>query len=344
MRHLNHIIALPDYRVKNVICNNPTIYLIEYLGKNPCPECESLEVRKKDSFYRTIRHITILDRPTYWKIWCHKFQCLSCGRYFNSRLPGVLSRHRSTELFRYEIFDKHEMGICQKTISEKYHVSCSTIERWAKDFLNRILQERKTRKVPRVLGIDEHFFSRKKGYSTTLADLRTNRVYDLILGRSEKSVEGYFSKLCDKDRVQVAVMDLSETYRNIIKTYFPRAKIVADRFHVIRLVNHHFMEAWKQLDPIGRKNRGLLSLMRRHEWNLEEIKKNNLDRYLNGNPTLRVIYEFKQKLSRLLLIKHQTKQKCRLLIPQFLDCIEKLLDAPIESLRTILLPYKRFTG
>ena len=36
-------------------------------------------------------------------------------------------------------------------------------------------------------------------------------------------------------------MDLSETYRNIARKYFPSATIVADLFHVIRLVNAPFV-------------------------------------------------------------------------------------------------------
>lgn len=40
-------------------------------------------------------------------------------------------------------------------------------------------------------------------------------------------------------------MDLSETYRSIVRKYFPNARIVADRFHVVRLVNQHFMQIWQ---------------------------------------------------------------------------------------------------
>lgn len=36
---------------------------------------------------------------------------------------------------------------------------------------------------------------------------------------------------------QLTVMDLSETYRSIARGYFPNATIVADRFHVVRLIN-----------------------------------------------------------------------------------------------------------
>jgi transposase len=43
--------------------------------------------------------------------------------------------------------------------------------------------------------------------------------------------------------VKVVVMDLSETYRSIVKKYFPNAMIVADRFHVIRLLNANALPA-----------------------------------------------------------------------------------------------------
>ncbi len=64
-------------------------------------------------------------------------------------------------------------------------------------------------------------------------------------------------------------MDLASVYRAIVRKHFPNARIVADRFHVIRLINHHFLACWKELDPVGSKNRGLLSLMRRHRHNLK---------------------------------------------------------------------------
>jgi transposase len=35
-------------------------------------------------------------------------------------------------------------------------------------------------------------------------------------------------------------MDLSSAYRSLVHKYFPKARIVADRFHVIRLINSPF--------------------------------------------------------------------------------------------------------
>ena len=159
--------------------------------------------------------------------------------------------------------------------------------------------------------------------------------YDVTLGRSEAALGSYFARLKGKEDVMVVVMDLSATYRNIVRRHFPNAKIVSDRFHVIRLVNHYFLKVWADIDPVGRKNRSLLSLMRRHKWNLEKDQLDNLYEYLCRYPGLKEIYDFKQDLTSLLLTKKQTAYECRSLIPMFLDFIYKLKDSALDSLVTL---------
>ncbi len=137
-------------------------------------------------------------------------------------------------------------------------------------------------------------------------------------------------------------MDLSETYRSIAKKHFPEAMIVADRFHVIRLVNHSFLKTWQQLDPNGRKNRGLLSLMRRHEKNLDPDQKLRLKQYLSHCPALERVYEFKQKLCMLLLTRQRQKTALRPAIYQLVEMIEQLKLTAFEPLRTLGLTLERW--
>lgn len=59
-------------------------------------------------------------------------------------------------------------------------------------------------------------------------------------------------------------MDLSSTYRKLVRRYFPNAKIVADRFHVIRLINQLALQTYQTLDPTMKYNRGLLGALRTH--------------------------------------------------------------------------------
>jgi transposase len=69
--------------------------------------------------------------------------------------------------------------------------------------------------------------------------------------------------------IRIVCMDLAVVYRSIVRKHSPQALIVADRFHVIRLINRHFLACWREIDAVGSKNRGLLSLMRRHRHNLK---------------------------------------------------------------------------
>lgn len=48
----------------------------------------------------------------------------------------------------------------------------------------------------------------------------------------------------------MVVMDLSSSYRNIVRKCFPNANIVADHFHVIRMISHHFMEFCRQAQEV----------------------------------------------------------------------------------------------
>lgn len=329
------ILNLDGFELENISGKNPVVLSVRYVNDPACPACKSREIRIKDTFRRWIRHESFGTRAVFLHVKTHKYQCKSCQCYFNSRFPGILPYRRTTEAFRREVFEKHRDGMSQKTLSERLRIGDATVERWFQDLLDRKLSQRQNNPAPRVLGIDEHFFTRKDGYATTFCDAGKRKVYDVVLGRSEAALAPYFQTLPEQRKVRIVIMDFSETYRSLIKKYMPQAKIVADRFHVIRLVNHHFMKAWQIIDPEGRKNRCLLSLMRRHEEKLKPEQRLRLFAYFSRFPALEVIWEFKQKLAQLLLVKHRTRKQCKLLIPLFLRHVNALKESPFGPLKTL---------
>jgi len=329
------IINLPKFRILNLSQDKLLDIEVRYEGDRACIHCGSFDLRTKDTFIRKVRHVSFGDRLTMLHIKAHKFKCKTCGKYFNQRFPGIRAYKRATESFRQEVFNKHHKGLTKKTVSDEVRVGQATVERWSRDFFK--LEERKQDRSrwPRILGIDEHFFTRKKGYSTTFADLTKHKVYDLALGRSEKALSPYLKASPDRSRVQVVVMDLSDTFRSIAKKYFFNAMIVADRFHVVRLINQKFMDTWKMLDPERRKNRGLLSLMRRHHHKLSTKQKRLLRDYLGQVPGLEAVYDFKQGLNKMMLMKSKTKYQCKSLIKVFLRQIEHLKNSGFEPMRVL---------
>ncbi len=332
---LDCIIGLPGVELEKATRQG----LIEVTGfatfRPLCIHCGYSRCHIKDSFIRTLKHTRQGNQLMLLHIRSHKYRCTRCGKYFNLRIPGVLPRRRATESFRMEVYEKHHGGISQGLLEKTHGISHSTVERWYQDFVCKRVQELKSRPSPKVLGVDEHFFTRKEGYATALCDLGNHKVYDVVLGRSTLSLQPYLESVSERYRTRIAVMDLSETYRCIVKEHFPNALIVADRFHVIRLINHHFLKAWQLLDPVGRKNRGLLSLMRRHEKNLKPEQKIKLEGYLDLNPVLKEIYYFKQKLCALLGLKSKNKTFLRPVVHQLIEMISQLRQTTLEPLQTL---------
>lgn len=298
-----------------------------------CPRCRGQSIRIKAYVTRELKHALWSGKLVLLHVKTPKFRCTTCRRYFMARIPGVLPKRRASEQFRQDVFHLHQGGLTQKNLSITHQIGTATVERWYQDFVAYRVKELDGRSCPTVLGIDEHFFTRKEGFATTFVDLKNHKVFDVVLGRSEKSLKPFLERLPGRDKVRVVVMDLSETYRSIVKKYFPNAMIVADRFHVIRLLNHHFLKLWQTLDTEGRKNRGLLSLVRRHAWNLKPEQVPLLESYLDKVPGLRPIYEFKQDLTRLLLKKALKRREAREFIPQLLWHLSECLKSPFEQLQ-----------
>jgi transposase len=332
---INILLDLPNFKILEVIGNNQLTIRVEYEGRVCCPGCSSDRLRVKDSFIRRIRHILYGLRPSFLEIKAHKYICKKCGKYFNSVFPGIKKRKRATEPCRVEVTKLHQKGWTQKEISRDFGYGSATVERWYQEHFVMKNKEYKNAECPKIMGIDEHYFTKKKGFATTIVDLKRHKVFEVALGRSEQALRPFCRDLIGRDRVQVLLMDLSETYRAIGKKYFPNALIVADRFHVIRLVNHHFVKTWGELDEVGRRHRGLVSLMRRHPDRMREDQKQNLNKYLESVPGLKNIYIVWQDLLRLLRMKMLKKKQCREIIPEYLWIIEELKKIKFKHLQTL---------
>lgn len=327
------LIGLPGYQITGIEQEKGEVRIsARRTEPEPCPHCGGTRLRSKGRYQRRVRHEDWGLRRCVLLLEGHKFQCRDCARSFRERFPGILPCQRASEAFRQWIFQQHLDGINRSRLGRREGIGAATVERHFRHGLDRQFRQWHSRCCPRVLGIDEHFFTRKKGYATTLCDLGNHKVYDVVPGRSEASLERYLLSLEGKDLVRVVCMDLASVYRALVRKHFPQARIVADRFHVIRLVNHHFLNCWREIDPVGSKNRGLLSLMRRHRHNLRPEQQARLMAYLEKYPALDAIYRFKQRLCYLLLKKHRTQRQCQALIPRFLRSVAQLPQAGLPQL------------
>jgi transposase len=327
------ILGLPEYEISEIQLKSGEVRIsARYAGAKVCPHSGKDQLRNKGTYQRRVRHEDWGLRRCVLELRACKWQCKSCERYFRERFPGILPCQRSSEAFQKMIFRDHLDGINRSRLGRREGIGAATVEHYFRRGLARQFGEWHCSRCPPVLGIDEHFFTRRSGYATTLCDLQNHKIYDVVLGRSELSLEAYFQRLEGKAEVRVVCMDLASNYRSLVRLHFPQARIVADRFHVIRIINHHFLACWRDIDGVGSKNRGLLSLMRRHRHNLRADQQLRLAAYLAEHPVLETIYRFKQRLGYLLLKKHRTRKQCEQLVPRFLRAVYQLRQTGLAQL------------
>jgi transposase len=294
-----------------------------------------MKLRKKSSYEREVRHELLGHRRSILRFKAHKFYCKDCHRYFNQQFPGIRKYQRSTEGLQRQIYYQHTEGVSQKSLSRDFKLGKATIERWYHKYYELAHREIDNQPCPTVLGIDEHYFTKRAGYVTTFCNLRKRRIFDVVKGRSGRELEEYLTKLAGKEQVKVICIDLSSNYRHLIQKYFPKAKIVADRFHVIRLMLHQCMQTYQEIDPKIKNKRGILSALRTNPDNLSIKGLAKRDTYLKEQPVIDAIYRFKRKLHRLMMKKCMQAKKCRRLIPLFLNMLRALKESPFKKLVTL---------
>lgn len=326
---------LPGFTIARTSGFNPIIHDLDCHREARCPHCSGQDLRRKDRTERRVWHESVGLRRVLLRFTVCKFHCRACGKYFRQRLDGILPYQRSTEALKRQVYRQHTQGISRRSLAENCGRSDTTIARYYDHMYD--LENRKllSLQVPRVLGIDEHFFSARKRFATTFCDLRKRRIFDVAAGRSQADLQPYLHDLKSKSRVRIVCMDLSESYRSIVRSAFPAALVVADRFHVVRLALHHLMQTCRAIDPELTVRRGALRLMQKHARNLTQPQARRLDAYLAGRPAIAAIHAFKEELMAVLIAKNQTKDQCRLLVHRLLDCVRQLRDSPFEDCRKL---------
>jgi transposase len=300
-----------------------------------CLCCGGERLRSKGRYRRRVRHLDAFGTPTQVVIECRRFRCLECGGSFVQPLPGIVPGRHSTEPYRAQIFERHDDGICASRLGRREGIGPATVSRIYAQFTERKAAERRSLDCPFVLGIDEHTLHRGQRFATTLCDLKNRRVFDISPGRSELELSGYLRTLRGRDKVRVVCIDLSSSYRAMIRRWFPRAVIVADRFHAIRLVGLHLLRLARQLVPELGWNRGWLALLRTRPDRLDPEQHSRLQRLLLEKPALAGIYQMKERLCALLRHKGLDKRQCRRRVAELFALIAELQQCGLEPARTL---------
>lgn len=224
------LLNLEDVIITNVenMENQLHIYLELPRVEHTCPACGATTDRVHDYRIQTIKDIP-LARDTFLHLRKRRYRC-SCGKRFFEKNTFLPRYYRVTSRLVTEIMFSFKKLIPATEISSRY-VSAVTAMRYFSLF------NKKTTALPEVISLDE--FKGNSGgqkYNSIVADPKNRTVMDILPNRYERDLVKYFSQFPNKNDVKHFVFDMNPHFREVAKTYFPNAKIVADRYHVVRQV------------------------------------------------------------------------------------------------------------
>jgi len=125
----------------------------------------------------------------------------------------------------------------QKAVAEQLHLSGDEIHAIMERAVERGLARRKAEQIP-YLGVDEKAFRKGHKYLTLVNDLSGSRVLYVAEDREQKSLDGFWPTLTEKQRDGIAAvaMDMWDPYVKSVQEHLPESthKIVCDKYHIAR--------------------------------------------------------------------------------------------------------------
>ena len=205
------------------------------VAEQVCPHCgastrKSKGKRSRDVKFGAMQHHTAT--ATYLQ---RRYKCQECNHTFIEKNPFVsrylrLSKSNLEYLFR-QLGEKGSFT----EMAKRSDVSVSTVIRYCSK-----LAIPKPAQLPTVLGIDEYKGNAEgQMYQVIITDLRNHSVVDILPKRETRALIQYFKTFSKEAREQVKyiVMDMCPLFKLVMQTMFSHAHIVADRYHVCRLVD-----------------------------------------------------------------------------------------------------------
>ena len=227
-------------------CQQGDYWVVEVafrLEEAQCPRCEHVTNKVHDRRVQLKRDTSLGPWPVLLKLRRRRFRCWYCGTVFTEADEVCGWRRRTTGRFRQYLWRQACQGNI-KEIAREEGVSQDTVLR---AWVEGTSQEVKSTQPLSYLGVDEFSVKRGQRYETIICDLERHRVVEMVAGRTTQSLRGYLEGLRDPEAVVGVVMDLCEAYRQAVEECLPYAKIVADKFHVLRWVGEALIQVQRRL-------------------------------------------------------------------------------------------------
>jgi transposase len=275
-----------------------------------CSHCGSVTPLTHAHTKRSIRDLNLTDKSVWLNVSYRKVYCPVCNRVRVEQQEFVEPYARVTKRLARYIHDLCKMATI-KEVAEHMGLDWKTVKNIDKAFLEEEFGDTDYAGL-RTLAVDELAIHKGHRYVTVVLDYETGRIVWIGKGRREETLDSFFREMPQEVRkgIRAIATDMWKPYLKAFRKWCPEAQIVYDFFHLVRDYN-------KIIDKIRNKEyqkadagertvlKGTKYLLLKNRENLKEKEIVRLERILEINKTLSIVYILKDYLKE--IYKHRDR-------------------------------------
>jgi transposase len=268
-----------------------------------CSACGSPDVKHRGHVQRRFRTVPIGTKATIVVLPIPRVECSACGLVRQVEVAFADPRRTYTRAFeRYALELSRRMTI--RDVARHLGVGWDMIKEIQKRDLSRRFAKPKLKHLKRI-AIDEIAVGKGHRYLTIVMDLESGAVVFVGDGKGADALKPFWKRLRpSKAKIEAVAMDMSAAYRSAVSTHLPKAKIVFDHFHIVKLFHEKLSELRRAMyheatETMQKKVlKGTRWLLLKNPENLEVAKneKQRLEEALALNKPLATAYYMKEDL------------------------------------------------
>ena len=307
-----------------------------------CPRCATGSRSVYDRRWVRLKDEPLRTRQTFLRVRKRRFWCAPCKKPFTEPLPGVRKGYRTTERYRRRLLWACEHFSDLKSVRHTYRCSSG--------LLHRVLYEqlelkRRTRLYPwpEKVGIDEHLFKHdfrleQRRFVTMVVDHKNKRLMELVEGKSGAELNAALQHIPGRENVRWVTLDMSDSYRSFARSFFPNAQLVADKFHVLRLLTPAIHRALRALN-LPKEALPMYRLLRKNPRDLTAKWRWQLRCWLADKPALRELCATREALFG--LYRTRGHGRASRALTRLTDALALSSLPELKTLRTTLMRWRR---
>ena len=274
-----------------------------------------------------------------WRIYLEyerwRVNCSGCGGVHVEHLDWLANNSRYTQRFATHV-GKLCRDMPNKAVAEMERLHHGTVK--ALDTL--YMQEQVDRAglpAPRAIGVDEISIRKGHNYRVIVSDLeRARPIWVGGEGRKETDIDLFFKALGGKKsaRIKLAAMDMWKPFRNSVIHNAPNARIIFDKFHIMRHLSKALDEVRRgEYKRLSGKDRSYIkgqryTLLSRRE-NLSLDGRRALKKLLQANRRLNTAYILKEAFGQ--LWDYRTERGARAFFTRWKDSLKWQRPHPYQK-------------